>query len=183
MPRKPPKPHTGEDQPVTIYALCDPDTFTVRYVGKTINLRKRMEAHFSPNARAITPISRWNRSLKSAGKKPHCMILETVVGNWAERERYWIAYYRNQQPDLLNVCDGGEFPHCKAENWGPFPAYRWATQFAARVKDKELGSLLRKKCVEARRHGIDGMRHFDDYLRAAIYEAAPFATVRPRLQN
>jgi len=34
-----------EDKIVYIYALCEPDTEEVRYIGRTLNISKRYSAH------------------------------------------------------------------------------------------------------------------------------------------
>lgn len=92
----------------TVYALSDPETGEVRYVGKTVlSLEKRLKGHFSDKAENHK--THWIRSLLARGLKPTIKsIEEDIAENWAERERYWIAYYRDQGARLVNLADGGQ---------------------------------------------------------------------------
>lgn len=55
-----------------VYALCEPDSRQVRYVGCSIHPMKRLFQH----AKAKTPVGAWLRSLHAASQKPHLRILE-----------------------------------------------------------------------------------------------------------
>lgn len=91
-----------------IYALSDPDTGRVRYIGKAKRWQKRYMQHCClPAITATTPRENWLRELILAGKKPAIHILEEAV-NWDRAERKWIKYYRATHPDLLNIADGGK---------------------------------------------------------------------------
>lgn len=105
---------------VTIYALCEPIdkwiTGEVRYVGKTIRtpwhrVRAHSYAAMKPNPRL--PVSRWLKKHMAAGNPFHIKHLERIPpgGDWALRERYWIAKYREAGANLLNLTDGGEGLH------------------------------------------------------------------------
>lgn len=94
---------------VTIYALCDPDSLAVRYVGKANNMRSRINSHRweAKSSKIHTRKANWLRSLK--GREPVIMILAVVKHDeWAEAERYWIAEMRNRGSDLTNYADGGQ---------------------------------------------------------------------------
>ena len=92
-----------------IYALCDPLTDEVRYVGKTVrSLRDRLMQHRRAARRGSLPVNRW--MLKHEGVRltgPFIKLLEIVQpgADWAARERAWISEFR---PRLLNLTDGGE---------------------------------------------------------------------------
>jgi hypothetical protein len=93
---------------VTIYALCDPDTGLVRYVGKTIDLNARIRSHkyeaFSGKYK--TRKAHW---LKPIGGKPKIIILEVVeFEKWQEAEIRWIAFWRQSGANLTNYADGGQ---------------------------------------------------------------------------
>lgn len=100
------------EKPTLIYALIDPRDGSTRYVGKTIRgLATRLRAHLCRTN--LTPkrhSSRWLKGLSDLGLKPSITLLEVVdlTGNWQERERFWIAYYREQGANLTNLTDGGE---------------------------------------------------------------------------
>lgn len=93
----------------TIYALCDVRG-RVRYVGKTVRSpEQRLASHIHASKRnARLPSARWIAKLLSSGVLPAIRVLERAGEDWAARERYWIAFYRKSEPDLLNVADGGE---------------------------------------------------------------------------
>lgn len=95
----------------TIYALKDPATGCVRYVGFTSRtLSVRMYAHFGhAKAGQRTHKAVWILSLISAGLKPVIEVLETGYGSgWGKAERFWIEFYRAAGSQLTNLTDGGE---------------------------------------------------------------------------
>ena len=98
-----------EKNPVLIYILKDPRNEEVRYVGKTSRgLNKRFGQHMRDKKKNHR--CNWIQSLKKEGLKPILELIETVVadGDWAEREKYWIEYYRKLSVNLTNQTDGGE---------------------------------------------------------------------------
>lgn len=101
----------SEVYPTTfIYALCDPRTETLRYVGKSNSPVRRLERHLR-EARTLRSCHRhdWLASLLAAGVKPSLCILEECAASvWAEREQFWIAFHRAAGCDLVNNSDGGE---------------------------------------------------------------------------
>ena len=88
---------------VFIYGLIDPFTNEVRYVGKSINPKRRYKEHL--NKMTNTHKSAWIKSLLKIGKEPKIEIIEECSGdNWSDREKYWISFYGN----LTNLTEGGE---------------------------------------------------------------------------
>jgi hypothetical protein len=92
-------------KPKQIYGLIDPRNDQIRYIGASINPVKRIAIGAQHNAAKID----WLKVLAILGLKPRIDIIEIVdeTSDWVERERYWIAYYREQGEDLLNLADGG----------------------------------------------------------------------------
>lgn len=94
---------------VFIYALCEPDG-QVRYIGKTYDLRKRLNLHCGSRAR-VGQYRRacWIRNLFNRGLKPKMKIL-TIVDetNWEFWEKEYIKLYREIGFDLVNTSAGGE---------------------------------------------------------------------------
>ena len=95
-------------KPTIIYVLRDPRDNRVRYVGKTINHKNRYRAHRAPTGQHCC--GKWLAELRSMGILPVMEIIETVSAgqDWAEREIYWIAYWRAKEPDLTNTATGGQ---------------------------------------------------------------------------
>ena len=98
------------DGSTAIYALCEEDG-SPRYVGKTdYYLHVRHKAHIRAAARPRLPVHRWLRKRVAGGHRAVIRLLEYVPAgaDWAAAERRWIAAYRSQGCDLLNLTDGGE---------------------------------------------------------------------------
>lgn len=95
-------------RPVFIYALCEPGTRTVRYIGKTIDPKKRLWDHLSVSRKKKTHLGNWLRSL--SGAAPNFVILSEVPESEgsAEEIRYISAARTSLGMDLVNATDGGD---------------------------------------------------------------------------
>ena len=92
-----------------IYILKHPETFEVKYVGKTTNIKRRFAQHKSKKCLEKTgskKLASWILKLLSNNLLPTMEIIEECDDNWAEREKYWISYYSNT--NLCNLSEGGE---------------------------------------------------------------------------
>lgn len=87
---------------IYIYTLEHPITNEVRYVGKTINIKRRYKQHLyekRPSHKAS-----WIKSLRKENLKPIIKIIEIcTIDNWIDREIYWISVFDN----LTNIRSGG----------------------------------------------------------------------------
>lgn len=81
-----------------IYALGDPRTGQIRYIGIAKNVFRRYGQHLNGNAE-------WIEDIKSVGMIPTFTILERCVNNANihERERHWIEYYLALGAKLTNI--------------------------------------------------------------------------------
>lgn len=96
---------------VSIYALIDPRTGLVRYVGKSKNVDLRVRyGHLGAELKnARLHKTNWLRQLAELQLQPIVQILEvTDESSWQERERYWIAHYRSIGASLTNMTEGGD---------------------------------------------------------------------------
>ncbi len=100
-----------------IYALCEPETGEVRYIGKAVDLQRRLWKHYTPiHLAPETHKNRWLRQVLARGLKPGVLVLERVEGRpWQEAEREWIARYREAGAKLTNILDGGDGGRMAAE--------------------------------------------------------------------
>lgn len=97
--------------PWSIYALVDPRSNEVRYVGWTTNtLYVRLRRHICDSVRKrCTYKDRWVASLIDIGVRPLIEVLETGSGKGhGEAEKRWISYFKNSGAKLTNHTDGGD---------------------------------------------------------------------------
>jgi hypothetical protein len=86
-----------------VYALIDPESQLVRYVGRSINISNRFNNH--KTSKTNLPVSKWCRKLKSKSLSPEIMVLE-YHEKPEEIEAKWIAHYRDIGQADLNLHDG-----------------------------------------------------------------------------
>lgn len=67
--------------PFFIYALCEPDGKTIRYIGATTNLWKRLGSHY--NRASHGGVRKWMSELRSRGLVPCLIVLQEVIGSSA----------------------------------------------------------------------------------------------------
>lgn len=85
-----------------IYSLKHPITNEVRYVGKTTSPNRRYKEHIY-KLNKTDHKTNWIKSLLLDGLKPIMCIIEECIGEWEDREKYWITQFNN----LTNLSDGG----------------------------------------------------------------------------
>ena len=90
-----------------IYALCDPATGEVRYVGKTVRTPQRRLYYHVKKASTGSQlyVCNWIRSLDGS---PVIKVLEENPPNLNESEIRWIAKLRREGARLTNLTDGGD---------------------------------------------------------------------------
>lgn len=94
-----------------IYALIDPNTNIIRYIGKTENLLKRIKKHYKSSELKIkTHKNIWINSLLKKEQRPNVLILEECksVEELNHAEIKWISYYKSIGLDLVNGTEGGD---------------------------------------------------------------------------
>lgn len=84
-----------------IYKLIDPLTHEVKYVGKTIDPKRRQkQSTYSSYAYAVR---RWALGLKDIGKQPVFEVIEACdYERGPMREKHWIKYFVEKGEPLLN---------------------------------------------------------------------------------
>lgn len=101
---------------IYIYALLDPNK-NIRYVGKTTDLKKRLQQHCSDKELSRnTHKANWIRSLIRDGTTPTIIVLEEVIdSDWEAVERRWIQKCVDDGCDLTNLTSGGDGLHNPSE--------------------------------------------------------------------
>jgi predicted GIY-YIG superfamily endonuclease len=90
---------------VYIYGLHTDIDKTIRYVGKTINLEKRLKLHYSQRNVSKTHKNNWvNKVIKEGNRIVISIIEEVNVDEWQKREIFWIEKYKS---NLTNTSKGG----------------------------------------------------------------------------
>lgn len=94
----------------TIYALIDPKTKTVKYIGKTSSrLSQRYASHIYYSKTSKDSKGAWIRNLIKKGLRPELKVIEVVSSNIGnEREASWIQHYKDAGAELVNETKGGD---------------------------------------------------------------------------
>ena len=137
-----------------IYTLSHPVTNEVRYIGKTINIKRRYKQHLYDKRTKSYKCS-WIISLRDIGLKPIMNIIEECTDeNWEDRERYWIKQYDN----LTNTKEGG--------NGGNDYKRFIPEESIEKIRQANLGKVLSKdhkekigNSVPCRKVNIDGVEY------------------------
>jgi hypothetical protein len=120
-----------------IYALHDPCTGEIRYIGKANDPDARLKSHMRDSLRRNTPVYCWIKKLLDAQSRPVMRVMEWT-SDWQEAEKRLIAEYRIAGARLLNLADGGNEPACsrhvRASNGVK----------VARGRDKDVWALTRR---------------------------------------
>ncbi len=88
-----------------IYALCDPTTKQVRYIGYTYHPSRRLNGHIADaRNKSQNPLKKaWLLGLAAKNLKPTMRVLErTDEANVTKREEYWYKLAIQCGCDLIN---------------------------------------------------------------------------------
>lgn len=133
-----------------IYALVDPRTSLVRYIGYTNNLNRRLYEHRKDAVNGEKDHrSRWIRQVLADGLEVECRVLqETTRQCWEEDEKFYIRFYREEvEAPLVNVHPGGSRPGYLHHT------HRWTAESRQKVSrslkllDQSVLSCKRSKAV------------------------------------
>ena len=92
-----------------IYALLDPETLSIRYIGKSSNPAGRLRQHIRDAFKERNYKANWIRSLLGIGMQPTLQIVDEVnVSEWQAAEAAYIEFYRSEGCAITNGSPGGE---------------------------------------------------------------------------
>jgi len=96
------------EKDIYVYSLKDPNTYEIKYIGKTNNLNRRYKEHIETHRNKKSKKNSWVISLLNKKMHPIMEIVEKCnIENWQEREIYWIKYYKELGFNLKNIQNGG----------------------------------------------------------------------------
>lgn len=131
----------------TIYALADPNSGEVRYIGKTVRpVNRRLTGHICDAARGRNHRCNWIRSL---GQPPSLRVLMVVPNDMsAAAEVYAIALYRLLGYRLTNESDGGEGA----------PGAKRSDEFKQKIRTYQTGKPKKPEAIEKTRQANIGKK-------------------------
>lgn len=94
----------------SVYALLDPRTCDLRYIGMTQDVAARVQKHIREAPRTHSARGNWLRDLKSNGLQPISIVLDEYATRKqaSDGERYWISRAASRGIALLNRTSGGQ---------------------------------------------------------------------------
>lgn len=96
------------------YALVDPRTLEIKYIGITKNISSRLADHIriaKNNSDTNLHKRFWIKQLLELNLEPELIILETCsVEDSSNSEVWWIALCKNLGFNLTNLTEGGDYP-------------------------------------------------------------------------
>lgn len=95
---------------IKIYALVEPITLEIKYIGKTKQeLSKRLYAHIHESKSSNTKKNKWIKSLINKNLKPKIEEIDFVPeSEWEFWEMYWISQFKAWGFELKNTDEGGK---------------------------------------------------------------------------
>lgn len=133
----------------TIYALCEPGTRTVRYIGKTFDFPRRVRNHVTTSPKLGTPLGRWLRALSSA---PVMVSLREVPDEeGAQAEKKYIRIALGLGMKLLNRTNGGQGTRLSPEHRAKISVALTGRKFSAERRAGLSASHIGKPWSAARR--------------------------------
>ncbi len=151
-----------------VYALVDPRSLLVRYVGKSSSGLARPKQHLSAYTyNKDYYVSRWVKSLFELGLKPAICVLDTCNTHEevVSAEIWWIAVGRCFDWPLTNLTSGGE----GNTGWVPSEDTHGPTNLVSWLRLQAPEELLRafaktwRRCAHQRRE-LKRVSHLKVYL-------------------
>jgi hypothetical protein len=139
-------------KPIYIYSLLDPSTNIIRYIGKTVNIKHRLDQHIKESIsirkgksrRKINKRYSWILNLLDNNIEPKIEVLEVCYSKEEsnEREKYWISI----TPNLVNMTKGGDGGDTNSgKKFGPF-SNEIKEKISIRTKESMNTEDIRNKC-------------------------------------
>ncbi len=143
-----------------IYALVDPFSKEIRYIGKSVSGLKR------PNEKHSSHCENWRMKLRRMGRLPNVIVVQEfpvfldVEKILAEAETYWINHFRERGCPLTNIVDETIFGGTGRKDSPETKAKRNAS-----LREMYKRNPLLKKKISERRKGISLSKEQRERLR------------------
>lgn len=150
MPTHQDTPSRPRRQWVYIYALLDPFTDAIRYIGKSTRPLQRLANHC--NDRSQCHRTHWIQSCIANGRRPVLRILARYFPDspWQEAEKMWIAYGLECGWPLTNGTLGGDGVEGLSKESRERIAIAWKGRKHSEEAKKKIGAASRgRKHTEA----------------------------------
>lgn len=140
-----------------IYALSDPHTDEVRYIGKSSSGTRRAKVHMQESNLRIesnTYKTRWIKEVIRSGHLPKIEVIEVLSDDSLlnEAEVFWICQFRAWGFKLTNLTDGGEGARgyvqsadSKAKRAAAITGMRRTLEQRAKMRDAHKGKVINKE--------------------------------------
>jgi len=173
----------------SVYALIDPRSHQLRYIGKALDVRQRDRNHFKQCRFDNSPKDEWIRKLRASGLRPDLIVIEGCTpAESAAREKYWIARAHWRGIPLLNMKHGGQGrintseetrARISASNKGKGHGPEWRAAHAAALRGRKASDETKAKMSRAhtgnqRAQKWDYTAIFPDGRRVEIENVAVF---------
>jgi hypothetical protein len=157
---------------VFIYALIDPFSKEVRYVGKAKNPYLRLIYNHIKDM-SKTHKAFWIQSLIKQSAMPVLAILEQCENTkcvWEERERDWIAFGKRIGWPLTNGTDGGEGGPggwLKGKKRSPEAIRKFIVSMTGKRRSEKTKELMKKNHVGmiGKKHSIESRNKMSSHHR------------------
>lgn len=102
---------------IYVYALCEPETRVLRYIGRSKNPSRRLTDHIQEIKRYDNRKTRWLKQLLENYQIPEIIILEeTNKTECAFWEEYYVDLFRSWNFDLFNTYNNFNKNYCHEES-------------------------------------------------------------------
>jgi len=97
---------------IYIYGLRNEDSTEYRYIGKTKNIKSRLNSHIKePKRKFAYHKYNWIQKSLRENKKIILDIIEEVnETNWEDKEKFYIKEFKKMGHKLTNLLEGGQSP-------------------------------------------------------------------------
>lgn len=145
---------------IYIYALIDPFTKEIRYIGKSIRPKDRLTNQCNEHSK--TWRSNWIQSVLKRGKRPQISILQSLENNedWQEAEKEWIKKGKEMGWKLTNGTDGGDGLVNPSEEVRQKIIKTWT----GRKHSEETKRLIGEKS-KGRKHSEESKKHMSKLMK------------------